>query len=753
MSTNIATILVGLGYDLSALERGSPEAFRLINQQTLGMSAEMKRTSREGAEAWRLIDEALGIHVSRPLTRIVTQEFPGFAKALQGLLGAGVFGALAVAGAEAFERISKSIEKAQKAQEQLATATENVNKVFTEELTKYQHKNKAITEEIVAVDKLAEAMQKQAAAVAEAASPWTKFLATIGDALHGATSLPSTLGVEAIQKSFEEFRKRFDELSHHDALKGTHEGAKLLSDEIGKARQSLQAMQGMKLTGLDQTLNILALMTQHGDLAKIGFSQKEIDAQQAYLTNLQKLMEVLKSTESGVHNEEARAKALERQKEAAAALADLYKSMGESLKKLAPETDPLKKLAEEIRLMKQHAEADFRELGRTSDSALALHAAHAALQSYETRLDRIMANAKALAAVLEAQKNLPTTIAPSAAPQFATPNILPTLGAGGTAAAQFDAFQKDKTAQLRLAAQAYRDLITPEQQYTIAERELGLLLKEHLIDQAAYAAALQKAREEMARSADQLEKLLAKTDSAAAGVKAFFMQLEMSGGKTGSGAFAFDFLNKSLQGFEDNTVHAITEGKASWRQYFLELEQMALKFALNKEIGTLLKGLANTSIGKSLGLDLLGGANPGQVANTVALTSNTAALVANTAALALSGAASAANGASGLGAFLAGSIPMFAGGTNFAPGGMAWVGDGGEPELLNLPQGASVTPMSQMRGGGGGMPPVHVHIDARGAQMGVAEQIARSWEINGPAMVTRAVVEAFESTRRSIKNS
>jgi len=58
MSTNLATILVGLGYDLSALEKGAPEAFRLINQQTLGMSAEMKRASREGAESFRLIDEA-----------------------------------------------------------------------------------------------------------------------------------------------------------------------------------------------------------------------------------------------------------------------------------------------------------------------------------------------------------------------------------------------------------------------------------------------------------------------------------------------------------------------------------------------------------------------------------------------------------------------------------------------------------------------------------------------------------------------
>src|SRR5579872_3097269 len=114
MSTNLATILVGLGYDLSALEKGAPEAFRLINQQTLGMSAEMKRSSREGAESWRLIDEALGIHISQPITRIVTQEFPVYAKAMQSVLGVSVVGALDVAGVELYKKNSEKIDKAEK---------------------------------------------------------------------------------------------------------------------------------------------------------------------------------------------------------------------------------------------------------------------------------------------------------------------------------------------------------------------------------------------------------------------------------------------------------------------------------------------------------------------------------------------------------------------------------------------------------------------------------------------------------------
>src|ERR1700722_16002929 len=132
MSANLGTILVGLGYDLSALEKGAPEAFRLVNSQTLGMSAEMKRASREGAESLRLIDEALGIHLSRPLTRLLTQEFPALPTGLQSILGVGAFGAISVAGIEFFEKISKGIEHAEKAQEEYANAVQHTENVTAE---------------------------------------------------------------------------------------------------------------------------------------------------------------------------------------------------------------------------------------------------------------------------------------------------------------------------------------------------------------------------------------------------------------------------------------------------------------------------------------------------------------------------------------------------------------------------------------------------------------------------------------------
>lgn len=75
----------------------------------------------------------------------------------------------------------------------------------------------------------------------------------------------------------------------------------------------------------------------------------------------------------------------------------------------------------------------------------------------------------------------------------------------------------------------------------------------------------------------------------------------------------------------------------------------------------------------------------------------------------------AINGAlSGLPGNLKVSIPRFATGTNFAPGGMAWVGERG-PELVNLPRGSQVHTNSQSkqmagRQGRGGDINVEQHI-------------------------------------------
>jgi hypothetical protein len=64
------------------------------------------------------------------------------------------------------------------------------------------------------------------------------------------------------------------------------------------------------------------------------------------------------------------------------------------------------------------------------------------------------------------------------------------------------------------------------------------------------------------------------------------------------------------------------------------------------------------------------------------------------------GGGKASNATDGIGGF-GPTVPAFATGTDFAPGGMSLVGENG-PELLNLPRGAQVIPNDVLRNGGAG---------------------------------------------------
>lgn len=59
------------------------------------------------------------------------------------------------------------------------------------------------------------------------------------------------------------------------------------------------------------------------------------------------------------------------------------------------------------------------------------------------------------------------------------------------------------------------------------------------------------------------------------------------------------------------------------------------------------------------------------------------------------------------------SVPGFANGTNYAPGGLAMVGERG-PELVNLPRGSQVIPNNRLSGNGGGQVDVRVYVDQDG---------------------------------------
>jgi hypothetical protein len=90
----------------------------------------------------------------------------------------------------------------------------------------------------------------------------------------------------------------------------------------------------------------------------------------------------------------------------------------------------------------------------------------------------------------------------------------------------------------------------------------------------------------------------------------------------------------------------------------------------------------------------------------------------------------------------------FAGGTDYAPGGMALVGERG-PELVNLPRGSQVIPNDVLRGGmsGGGSITYAPAIDARGASVEAVARLAQIIE-QDRAMFASRTVATIQQARR-----
>lgn len=97
-------------------------------------------------------------------------------------------------------------------------------------------------------------------------------------------------------------------------------------------------------------------------------------------------------------------------------------------------------------------------------------------------------------------------------------------------------------------------------------------------------------------------------------------------------------------------------------------------------------------------------------------------------------------------------LPGNARGTESWRGGLTVVGEEG-PELVSLPQGARITPAlateKAIKGDGSGAAPSIVYnIDARGAQRGVAEEIAAQLDARTPALVQQAMLATKSAQMR-----
>ncbi|HTR22723.1 MAG TPA: hypothetical protein VMI10_01975 [Terriglobales bacterium] len=721
------------------------------------MQREWRKTGREGAESMRLIDEALGVHLSRPVTRILNQEFPALAKGLSGLLGAGVFGAIAGAGFEAFEKLNQRIERAQKLQLELRVAAEHAAKALAEVGDSWTLKIAQISAKksfatIIAegaeqarkqFQDLGKAFDEVEAKRAAASKFGTAAYAAVGNWWDDLMTSSAGRIAKASDDSFKELRTGLDSAFRADELHGTHSAMARLDADLASINGRLREY---------YSLGSGAFTSQ----AVFEAQTSSLERQKAFLEEIRVSVEkqreawekAKKQADDRAAAERASAEALERQRAAATALGSLFKDISSSLDKLQPQSDPIAKMSREITDMRMKAENDFIEMERNSASALSLRTARHALDDYERKLDSIFARFKVEQAITDAEAKLPGAAmgsGPMALSQ-ATPQ-LPTLGAGGTAGAQVAAFEADSVAQLRLAAQAYQDALGPADRYRIVQQELVYLRdkKDPLIDQTVYNAALAKAYDEMVKAEsgarhleEQIAKLLERTDSATAGFQAFRLQLQLDSAG-GLGRFTFDSLNEGLRGAEGNLSRMVAlweenargarnlglEFRKMWAEYFAGLQERTLKFAMDQAL-RLAAGKQSSDQGpagtagqggvKGVLAEILG-AGKGQSAGATLTTAGSRLIAAATALQAAAASLqSGGGGLFGIGGGGAGSgvsgggdissfgsagdvVPFFAEGGNVTPGSSFISGEAGAEEVrLGADGGATVIPLGWKNG-------------------------------------------------------
>jgi hypothetical protein len=266
MSVNVGTLSAKFGLDPAEfLEklRGVSGATALFSE---GMKREMRQSTRDGAEAFRTLDEMMGIHLNRPMTRLLVETFPSFAKGLQSILGGVAFGAVGFAVTELFERVTKGMEEAKKKEEEYQQAVQKTKTVIGETDaaseqridkamakaaalrgdTKGEAHFKGLVADAEAVDQMAKSVDKLVEAElreARAAEARKQIWAAAGVIAHEVFSSESSLNVGKINDQMEKFGREFDLKSIEDQVHHTTTAFTFLAEETKRAHDELATLQ------------------------------------------------------------------------------------------------------------------------------------------------------------------------------------------------------------------------------------------------------------------------------------------------------------------------------------------------------------------------------------------------------------------------------------------------------------------------------------------------------------------------------
>jgi len=736
-----------------------------LNQR---MSAEMKRTSREGAESFRLIDESLGIHISRPLTRLLTSEFPAFAKGLQSILGVGAVGALAAVGIEFGEHIAAQIEKAKKAQQDYDEAIRHTEDVLAElgashartmqeislrmaavqgkpgaQLNEAMFKidSAALAEAKKGIDGITEAMEKEAKAAANAQGFWVKFWEVVAVVPYDFWADFFGSGgkqADATTAKFQTFKHTLDmimEAHGADPMQGIRDSLKALDAEITITGADIER----KLAAIKLAQDTIILHpgphgSQFATHPDSGVDPAALAAQQEYSKMLDEQHKRLKQVQDETVGHQD--------------LAAKENALAEAKKNAETATKAIREFQNETRGWNE-------ENNRYVEGQIKLFA----------QIDEEVEKLKTLG-----HNPFPTFASAMPTPQVAPPPGAPVL----PDQAELAKVTADQNEAWRKAGEILAQIETPQQKYATGLATIQELQLEGRLSAAQTAQATQLLGDEMVKAADkvhklqeELMKLLERSDSAKDGMKAFWTQLQIDGSENGK--FAFSFATAAFKDFEDGIAKTIlatanqhAQLKRMWEGYFKSLEEMALKYAMTKSFASLANlAMPNAGAGANAGaaqrqgnaisgwkgiLEKVLGLGIGAAVGGPAGLSSAAQMFF----AAGGGAGQGQGGAPVAMSSLPDSIPMFAEGGDVSPGASFISGEAGAEEVnLNSRGGAHITPLGVGKGGGD----THYHFDQRGAV--VTEDLVRRAEAaemmrhSSEQSVARAVSMSQEIAKRS----
>jgi hypothetical protein len=664
------TVVIGLRADLATLQSDMAKASSTTSAATRKMASAMRANVTEGTHSLRFFGEAMGVHDSRPIARVIAQS-----KLLGPALSAAFGGAAALAiGMMVWEKIGPKIKEA------------------TDYLAGWGEANQeAYKEQIKVNDSLAK--------MAEEGKKLDEQFKRIGLSSMQVKQLNLKEANAALAEHEKKVRKLGDEYA-----------------KLAREKMKLEEAHGGELasTGAESVMPIGGELSPEAQ-GRIQQLEAEISSLGAELLNLQK-----QSRNAAKELKLAEAEEGRRNLEAAnAAAKQLGKTIATSLQSLAiPANDPFAAITEQkdralVSLAKSYFEAreaavkagqPVADLDARYDRATAtVEKMTAALVRQKAALEILETRGSVLKSFgIELSPKTPLALPPSissaiqAMPQAAMPKLA--VDPVAQAMARFNNYTKEQADFLN---DVTKKTLTYSQALAVEKGKLDALVAAHLISPEQEQRAIQVFTE-------SLDKAMKKNMDSVDGFFQYYIDSARNTGRQ-----AAQIMQQAFSGFEKNLADTILgkQKKNAWSDYFGGMASKTMESGIHTALGAGMKALGLGGFGKK------DGSSPSralyvQFAGAASLLSGGAVS---------GGADSMAKAGGGIAGFLA---KLFGGG--HAGGGDIFsdrfylTGEKG-PELVGGMNG-HVFSNSQSRSmlGGGGSPTYY--IDARDADAAAIDQ-------------------------------